>query len=248
MVASDDDDEYDEEYEDKGRSDDDLLRKIGMLCQKCIDNGRIIKKLKMDLRFSKSHARQTKRQIMVDYDWDGNEANFAILVSSFVKEYLFPHYKILKDRWMEYDNGLESLSSFVQGKVNIPEGVEAKDQWERWICPTIHTKYVTIRCNLNNEIQKTYKSKCIQMRTKFLIILTMTQNIFFLVTGDPGRTAFDPDLLGDGVKIEQGSNILNQIFNLFARYVRKVTQMNPSASAYATLQGEVSCMLLYQVT
>jgi hypothetical protein len=33
---------------------------------------------------------------------------------------------------------------------------------------------------------------------------------------------FDPDLLGEGVKIERGSNILNQIFNLIARCVRKV--------------------------
>ncbi len=48
---------------------------------------------------------------------------------------------------------------FVQGKVQIPEGAEYKDQWERVICPTIQAKYVTIRCNLNNEIQRTYKSK-----------------------------------------------------------------------------------------
>jgi hypothetical protein len=33
---------------------------------------------------------------------------------------------------------------------------------------------------------------------------------------------FDSDLLGEMVKIEQGSNILNQIFNLIARYVQKV--------------------------
>ncbi len=33
---------------------------------------------------------------------------------------------------------------------------------------------------------------------------------------------FDPDLLGEMVKIEQGSNLLNQIFNLIARYVQKV--------------------------
>jgi hypothetical protein len=33
---------------------------------------------------------------------------------------------------------------------------------------------------------------------------------------------FDPDLLGKMVKIEQGSNLLNQIFNLIARYVWKV--------------------------
>jgi hypothetical protein len=82
----------------------------------------------------------------------------------------------------------------------------------------------------------------------FLILLTITLNLFILVTGDPERTAFDPDLLGEGLKIEQGSNILNQIFNLFTRMYERCTQMNSSASAYATLQGEVTWMLLDQVT
>ncbi len=50
----------------------------------------------------------------------------------------------------------------------------------------------------------------------------MTYNLFFLLTGDPGRETLDPDLLGEMVKIEQGSNLLNQIFNLIARYVWKV--------------------------
>ncbi len=67
----------------------------------------------------------------------------------------------------QYDNRPESLSMFVQGKVKIPEGADYKDQWERVICPTIQAKSVTISCNLNNEIQRTYMSKCIQMRTKF---------------------------------------------------------------------------------
>jgi hypothetical protein len=67
---------------------------------------------------------------------------------------------------MEYDKGQDSFLIFVQGKVIIPEGAEYKDQWERVICPTIQAKYVTIRCNINNEILRIYKSKCIQMRTK----------------------------------------------------------------------------------
>jgi hypothetical protein len=72
------------------------------------------------LRLLKSHAKQTKRQIRIDYNWDGKEANFADLGLSFVKEYLFPGYKFLKDGWMEYDDGPESLSLFVQGKVKNP--------------------------------------------------------------------------------------------------------------------------------
>jgi hypothetical protein len=57
---------------------------------------------------------------------------------------------------MEYDKGQDTFSTFVQGKVQIPEGAEYKDQWEKVICPTIQAKYVTIRCNLNNEIRRTY--------------------------------------------------------------------------------------------
>ncbi len=121
----------------------------------------------MELRLSKSYARQTKRKMRIDYDWDGEEANFTNLVLSIVKNYLFPCHKFLKDGWMEYDDRPESLSTFVQRKVKTSEGAEYEDQWERVICPTIQAKYVTVRCNLNNEIQRTYKSKCIQMRTKF---------------------------------------------------------------------------------
>ncbi len=43
----------------------------------------------MDLRLSKSHARQTKRQIRIDYNWDGKEANFADLVLSFLRNICF---------------------------------------------------------------------------------------------------------------------------------------------------------------
>jgi hypothetical protein len=67
MEASDDDNEYDEDYKDKGRLIDALMRKIRMLCQKCIKYKRIIKRLKIHLRLSKSHARQTKHQIRINY-------------------------------------------------------------------------------------------------------------------------------------------------------------------------------------
>jgi hypothetical protein len=55
-----------------------------MLGQKCVENERIMERLKMELRLSKSHARQTKRQIRNDYNWDGKEAKFADSISNFV--------------------------------------------------------------------------------------------------------------------------------------------------------------------
>ncbi len=55
-----DDDEFEEDYKDGSSSNDTLLRKIGMLRQRCVENERLIKRLKMELRLSKSTARQTK--------------------------------------------------------------------------------------------------------------------------------------------------------------------------------------------
>jgi hypothetical protein len=152
MEEFEDDDEFEEDYKDGSSLHDALLRKIRMLCQRCVENERLIKRLKMELKLSKSTVRQTKRQIRIDYNWDGKEANFSDSVLSFVKEYVFPSFKFLKDGWMVYDEGQDSSSTFVQGKIQIPEGAEYKDQWERVICPTIQAKYVTIRCILNNEI------------------------------------------------------------------------------------------------
>jgi hypothetical protein len=89
MEAFEDDDEFEEDYKDGSSSHDALLRKIGMLCQRCVENERLIKRLKMELRLSKSHARQTKHQIRIDYNWDGKEAIFADSVLSLSRNICF---------------------------------------------------------------------------------------------------------------------------------------------------------------
>ena len=80
-------------------------------------------------------------------------------MSNWVKTYLFPRYKFLNDGWMAYDKKGESLSSFVQRKMNMDNEDDYQDLWERVISPTIQQKYVTIRCNLNNDVRKAYKSE-----------------------------------------------------------------------------------------
>ena len=117
------------------------------------------RKLKVALKLATSCNRQMKCQIRIDYEWDGEEANFADVVSSWVKTYLFPQYKLLKEGWMNYSTKPGSLLSFVQKKAKGAEGANYQEQWERVICPTIQAKYISIRCNLNNDIRKAYKGK-----------------------------------------------------------------------------------------
>jgi hypothetical protein len=37
----------------------------------------------------------------------------------------------------------------------------------------------------------------------------MTNSLFILLTGGPGKETLDPDLLGEMVEIEQGSDLLD---------------------------------------
>jgi DNA polymerase sigma len=123
-----------------------------LLAAQCKEMKSTIKSLQSEIRVLKSSERKTKRQLRVDYDWDGENANLSDKVSNWVKTYLNPRYKFLKDGWMAYDEEHDSLSSFVRRKMNMEDEDDFKGLWERVISPTIQQKYVTVRCNLNNEV------------------------------------------------------------------------------------------------
>jgi hypothetical protein len=57
MEASENDDE---DYKDGSSLHNALLRKMRMLCQRCVENERLLKRLEMELRLSKSHASKQK--------------------------------------------------------------------------------------------------------------------------------------------------------------------------------------------
>ncbi len=109
----------------------------------------------------KSQGLTMKQKMREDYQWDGDDAILVEKMSDWVKHYLFPRYKFLKKEWMDYSEKDNSLSSFVKKKnaASIPMSLDYSDLWDRVICPTIVNKYITIRCNLVNDIRATYKSK-----------------------------------------------------------------------------------------
>jgi hypothetical protein len=131
---------------ERGTSKEGLWNHINQLREMCREKDREIKKLKVELKLSKSQGRNTKQKIRLDFQWDGEDANLADKVSDWVKTYLFPCYKFLNKGWMEFSNKLDSLSVFVKRKIesSIPPSSDYRDLWERVICPTIQNKYVTI--------------------------------------------------------------------------------------------------------
>ncbi len=86
---------------DEGEGERDMLKEglwnhINQLREMCKEKERVIKKLKVELKLSKSPGRNTKQKIRTDYQWDGEDANLADKVSDWVKTYLSPRYKVFK--------------------------------------------------------------------------------------------------------------------------------------------------------
>ena len=164
----DDDDDDKDEYDDDKDEDDDDKEGTTTVTILAIENRKLHQQLKIcqnqievlsaELQSYKRGQRQTKRQIRTDNKWNGEDANISDKVSTWVKTYLFQHWKFLTSNWMEYSDSETSLSSYTRQKLNI-KCDDYKDVWDRVICPTINAKYNTIRSNLSSEIRKAYRSK-----------------------------------------------------------------------------------------
>ncbi len=128
------------------------------------ERGKKIRSLELELSKSKLANQHNKRKVREEYQWTGEETNFAKTVNHFCKYFLFPRYKFLKEGWQDVlPERPTSLYSLCMQELKIPEGADKKDIWERVIVPSIRMKYTNMKCNLNNDIKLIYLSmmKCV---------------------------------------------------------------------------------------
>jgi hypothetical protein len=120
---------------------------------------RMIKKLQAENHSLRNKSRTNKKDLRDSLKWSGEEINFADSVNTFVREFLFPRYKFLRDGWQKYEpDKSNSLSSMCLRRLSLPEGSDRVDIWERVIVPSIQMKYINIKGNMNNDLKKLYIS------------------------------------------------------------------------------------------
>ena len=120
---------------------------------------RTIKKLQAEVHSLRNKSRPNKKSLRESMRWSGEEINFADSVNCFVREFLFPRYKFLREGWQNYEpDKKNSLSSMCLRKLSLPEGSDTVDIWERVIVPSIQMKYINIKGNMNNDLKKIYMS------------------------------------------------------------------------------------------
>jgi hypothetical protein len=123
-----------------------------------------IRSLELEISKSKMANQHNKRKVWEEYQWTGEETNFAKMVNYFCNYFLFPRYKFLKDGWQDVlPERPRSLYLLCMQRFKIPEGADKRDIWERVIIPSIRMKYTNMKWNLNNNIKSIYLSmmKCV---------------------------------------------------------------------------------------
>jgi hypothetical protein len=123
-----------------------------------------IRSLELEISKLKMANRHNRRKVWEEYQWTGEETNFAKMVNHFCKYFLFPRYKFLKDGWQDVlPERLTSLYLLCMQKLKILEGADKRDIWERVIVLSIRIKYTSMKCNLKNDIKEIYLSmmKCV---------------------------------------------------------------------------------------
>ncbi len=82
------------------------------------------KQLKLELKYSKKKYRRSSKEDIRNYnEWSFDEANLANKINHFSRDFMFPHYKFLKEGWQDYEPSNKKSLSYLWGK--------------RWL---IHTK------------------------------------------------------------------------------------------------------------
>ncbi len=85
---------YESAEEEIKRSWQDLLKIIDKKDKK-------IRSLELEISKSKMANQHNKRKVREEYQWTREEMNFTKTVNHFCKNFLFPRYKFLKDRWQD---------------------------------------------------------------------------------------------------------------------------------------------------
>jgi hypothetical protein len=82
---------------------------------------------------------------------------FSNQVMEFAQLYLFPRFKFPDKGWMNHDPlKKKSFSAFVKRHLQLRPGKQFAKEWDTIIAHAIVKKYTDMRCNINNDVHRTF--------------------------------------------------------------------------------------------
>lgn len=140
-----------------------LELEVEALREKCSTYQEVIADLRTDITKLMLHG-CTKKSMRKSMRLSEVDERYANAISNLCKEWLFPRFKFLHERWMDYTEARKGLPRIIFQRCPIPAGSEKLDMWNRVVTLTVSRNYATIRCNVNNEVKKAWRGEFRSMK------------------------------------------------------------------------------------
>ncbi len=94
-------------------------------------------------------------------------------VASYLREAVWPTYKMLPKSWSKWRAGKRSLRQMILNRVAVPVGVDSKSYWEAMLLGITNDKYCSLRSNFKQEMFEQFQGKlCNKIHVTYLFMLT----------------------------------------------------------------------------
>jgi hypothetical protein len=80
-------------------------------------------------------------------------------VASYLREAIWPTYKMLPKSWSKWRNDKRSLCQKILNKVAVPVCVDPKSYWEAMLLGITNDKYCSLRSNFKQEVFEQFQGK-----------------------------------------------------------------------------------------
>ena len=100
----------------------------------------------------KNNARKSRK-----YELSGTDSWNATIISSYIRETIWPSNKILPGLWAKWIEDERSLSQQIMKKITLPQGISGKEYWENFLVGITNDKFCSLRSNLKQGLFVQYE-------------------------------------------------------------------------------------------
>lgn len=100
----------------------------------------------------KNNARKSRK-----YELSGTDSWNATIISSYIRETIWPSNKILPGLWAKWIEDERSLSQKIMKKITLPQGIGRKEYWENFLVGIANDKFCSLRSNLKQGLFVQYE-------------------------------------------------------------------------------------------
>ena len=102
---------------------------------------------------------RSKKQLRQSLHHSEADDRYSHAIGKLCRQWLFPRFKFLHDRWMNYTTSRKGLPRMIFARCPIPPASTEVDMWNTVVAPTVARSYANMRCNVNKYVCAAFKGE-----------------------------------------------------------------------------------------